>query len=394
MVDTTRDGRTNAVLDLASALIRMPTVTNCLQERLEEVHACARFIAAYLERAGLEVRLFDSGKYPAVLAGFPGSLTAPVTLAGHFDVVEPEPDDGQFVPRIEGDALWGRGAADMKTVVASYLVWMAEVVRKGPPYPPINLLLVGNEENGETQAWGTPHVLETMKNERDWTPELMIVGERTGERGDETLGAVCTENRGIMRARIEARGRKGHSGTSAVPGDLVDRLIDVRRAIGTILEHRLTLEADDGWVSTARFPFLNVGDPGVYNITAGTGVLGLEIRPIPGDDLGALIADLEGVAVAQGMELAVEVADDGIACPVNNPYLAQLLSAIEKVSGASAVIGRKKPGTSGRFAPGGNAVIWGQTGTGPHSAEERHFIPSIEPHLRVLDALAKGLRSS
>jgi acetylornithine deacetylase/succinyl-diaminopimelate desuccinylase-like protein len=37
-------------------------------------------------------------------------------LTGHFDVVDPDPDDSQFTPRIDGDFLWGRGAADMKTV--------------------------------------------------------------------------------------------------------------------------------------------------------------------------------------------------------------------------------------------------------------------------------------
>ncbi len=60
--------------------------------------------------------------------------------------------------------LWGRGAADMKTVVATYLVWMKKTLRDGPPYPPINLLLVGNEENGEVEAMGTPHLLRLLEH--------------------------------------------------------------------------------------------------------------------------------------------------------------------------------------------------------------------------------------
>ena len=42
-------------------------------------------------------------------------------------------------------------------------------------------------------------------------------------------------------------------------------------------------------------------------------------------------------------------------------------------------------------APGGNAVVWGQSGIGPHARDERHFIPSIEPYLRVLDDFAERL---
>ncbi len=382
------DPRVSSVLELAKKLIAMPTVTNCAEERLDEVHACGRFIADFLGTAGLEVRLYDDGAYPSVMAGFPGGLTAPVTLGGHFDVVQPEPDDQQFEPRIEGDYLWGRGSADMKTVVASYMVWMAETLRLGPPFPNVNLLLVGNEENGETEKWGTPHVLEAMKAERGWAPEFMVLGERTGEGGNEAFGSVCTANRGILRMRIEGRGERGHSGTSAVPMDLVDRLIEARTAVAATFKRHLTLSSNDGWQSNARVPFLNVGEPGVYNITAGEGVLGLEVRPIPEDDLPALVSNLKTVAGELGLEAVVEVADAGIACPPDNRYLAHLLAAVETTSGVPAVVARKKPGTSARFAPGGNAVVWGQSGIGPHSKEERHYIPSIGPYLRVLDAFA------
>ena len=79
----------------------------------------------------------------------------------------------------------------------------------------------------------------------------------------------------------------------------------------------------------------------------------------------------------------------GVSCPPINPQLALLLAAVKDVSGEPAVIGKKKPGSSARFAPGGNQVVWGQTGIGPHSREERHYIPSIEPYMQVLDAFAK-----
>ncbi len=72
-------------------------------------------------------------------------------LSGHFDVVEPMPDHSEFVPRIDGDYLWGRGSADMKTVVASYMVWMKDLMKASGVLPAINLLLVGNEENGEME---------------------------------------------------------------------------------------------------------------------------------------------------------------------------------------------------------------------------------------------------
>ena len=46
-------------------------------------------------------------------------------------------------------------------------------------------------------------------------------------------------------------------------------------------------------------------------------------------------------------------------------------------------------GTSARFAPNGQAVVWGQSGLGPHAKDERHFIPSIEPYYKALNELGK-----
>jgi succinyl-diaminopimelate desuccinylase len=379
-------------LQLAADLVRIPSVTNCADERVEEVFSCAGFVANQLHSGGLDVRLFDRGRYPAVVAGFPDEVPARVTLCGHFDVVRPEPDDSQFQPRIQGDYLWGRGAADMKTVVASYVVWMRETAAAGPPYPPVNLLLVGNEENGEGEPFGTPHVLKTLQRESGWVPQFMVVGERTGEVGDELFGAVCTESRGVLRMEITARGACGHTGTGGGPRDLLDSLIEMRTVLGSSFNRHLTLSSMNGWETSARFPYLNVGETGLYNITAGRGVLGVEVRPIPGDDLTALLKEIRTLCRELDLELEIDVMEAGVTCPPDNPHLTTLVKAIETVSGAAAVIGKKKPGSSARFAPGGNQVVWGQTGIGPHSRDERHFIPSIEPYLKVLDEFAGMVR--
>jgi acetylornithine deacetylase/succinyl-diaminopimelate desuccinylase-like protein/gamma-glutamyl:cysteine ligase YbdK (ATP-grasp superfamily) len=382
------------VLALAAALVRIPSVTNCARERVDEVFRCARFIGGWLRDAGADVRLWEGGPYPALLAGFPGNLLAPVTLGGHFDVVEPDPNDSQFEPAVEGDYLWGRGAADMKTVVATDMVWMRRALKAGPPYPACNLLLVGNEENGEGQPFGTPHVLAELHREAGWVPELMLLGERTGERGDELFGQVCTANRGVVRLRVIAKGERAHTGMGSVPRDLVARLIQAREALAGLLPRHLTLEGEGSWRSSATFPFLNVGENGVYNVTADEGALGLEVRPIPEDDIDALLAGISVMCRDLGVELRADVVEGGVACPADNPHLGRLLDAVARVSGRPAEFSRKLAGTSARFAPDGNAVVWGQSGIGPHSRHERHFIPSIEPYLRVLEAFAGSLRQA
>ena len=398
VVEVSYPDKTSEILDLAQQLIRIPSVTACPSERLDEVHRAGSLVDDYLRGAGLEVKYFD-GKYPAVYAKFPATDNGrgargegEILLTGHFDVVEPEPDDTQFTPRIDGDYLWGRGAADMKTVVATYMVWMKDRMKLGKPFPNIALLLVGNEENGEAESWGTPHVLAELgkydPSGRPYAPALFIAGERTGEKGNELFGEVCVENRGVMRFDVLARGAKGHSGVAGT-GDLSEKLIVARSALNELFAQHLTLKSADGWQSQAKFPFINVGTPGVYNVTAAEGILGVEIRPIPQDDVEGLKSKIDAYCAENGLELYMNVMENGVACSPDNPALAALLKAVRQASGAEPRVGRKLPGTSARFAPGGQAVVWGQTGVGPHAKDERHFIPSIEPYYKSLSELAK-----
>jgi len=398
VIEVSYPDKTSEILDLAQQLIRIPSVTASPNERLDEVHRAASLIDDYLRNAGLETKFFD-GKYPAVYAAFPQlpitNNQLPILLTGHFDVVEPDPDDSQFTPRIEGDYLWGRGAADMKTVVATYLVWMKDALRiarssQTGSLPNIALLLIGNEENGEAEAWGTPHVLKALTETSEvYRPALFIAGERTGERGDELFGEICVENRGVMRFDVIARGAKGHSGVAGT-GDLSERLIAARSALNEIFAGHLTLKSADGWQSQAKFPFINVGTPGVYNVTAGEGILGVEIRAIPQDDVEGLRSKIESYCAENGLESRFAVMENGVACDPNNPALKALIEAVKQAgAGNEARIGRKLPGTSARFAPGGQAVVWGQSGIGPHAKNEAHYIPSIEPYYKSLNELAK-----
>ena len=143
-----------------------------------------------------------------------------------------------------------------------------------------------------------------------------------------------------------------------------------------------------------KFPFIQVGTPGIYNVTADTGVVGVEVRPIPQDDILALKQELGDYCDSQGLELSIHVMENGIACNPDNRYLQHLVRAVKEVSGHEPAIGRKLPGTSARFAPGGQGVVWGQSGIGPHAKSERHFIPSIEPYYRALQRFGGSLNGS
>ena len=68
-----------------------------------------------------------------------------------------------------------------------------------------------------------------------------------------------------------------------------------------------------------------------------------------------------------------------------------MIEAARKASGADPRIGKKLAGTSARFAPGSQGVVWGQSGIGPHAKDERHFIPSIMPYYETLNVWSELL---
>jgi len=247
---------------------------------------------------------------------------------------------------------------------------------------------------------GTPHVLKLLQGqEKDaqgqpYAPSLFIAGERTGEKGSELWGEICTQNRGVMRFDVIAHGMRGHSGVSAPQADLTERMFTARTGIQDILGRQLTLKSADGWQTQARFPFIQVGTAGVYNITADHGHLGVEIRPIPQDDLQGLADELAVFCRENQLDFNVSVMENGIICNPDNPYLQALIQGVRKASNQEPAIGRKLPGTSARFAPGGQGVVWGQTGIGPHAANERHYIPSILPYYQALSAFASELTNA
>ena len=138
-------------------------------------------------------------------------------------------------------------------------------------------------------------------------------------------------------------------------------------------------------------PFAQIGVEGIYNITPDHGVLGVEVRLIPEDSTDNLKSKIEDYCEQLDLKVKFIGIEGGVSCDLDNPYLIRLIEAVKRASGQEPVIGRKLPGSSARFVPGKQAVVWGQSGIGVHAKNERHFIPSILPYYQALTEYAKGL---
>jgi acetylornithine deacetylase/succinyl-diaminopimelate desuccinylase-like protein len=172
------------------------------------------------------------------------------------------------------------------------------------------------------------------------------------------------------------------------------RILEAQQGLTSRLRRTLTLVRQDGWVSQIRFPYIEVGRPGRYNVSSDTGVLGLEVRLIPEDPLEKVLFLIDDYARTSGLETRLVASEAGVACDPDHPMVRQLLDSVREASGEEPRLGRKLPATSARFAPGGQGIVWGQSGVGPHAPDERHYLPSIEPYYNTLRVLGDRLKST
>lgn len=196
------------VLELTEQLIRCESVT-------PNDAGCLEIISTRLERLGFRLERIDQEGVSNLWATL-GSDGPMVCFAGHTDVV-PTGDLNQwssdpFIPtQTDHGYLRGRGAADMKSSLASMVVACEEFLGNShSPNGRISFLLTSDEEGPATN--GTVAVVDILKARQTLSgkPEIdyCIVGEPSSK---DTLGdMVRVGRRGSLNACITIHGVQGH----------------------------------------------------------------------------------------------------------------------------------------------------------------------------------------
>lgn len=189
---------------LAEALIRQRSVT-------PDDHGCQKLVAERLAPLGFSCETIESNGVTNLWAVRRGSAPGPtLAFAGHTDVVPTGPLDqwtsDPFVPTVRDGRLYGRGAADMKSSIAAFVVAVEELLESGADHAGrIALLLTSDEEGPATD--GTVKVVERL-DERGERLDFCIVGEPTSV---ERLGdMVKNGRRGSLSGRLVVAGVQGH----------------------------------------------------------------------------------------------------------------------------------------------------------------------------------------
>ena len=201
-------------LHLAEQLIALPSITP-----LDE--GCLELLAQRLQPLGFVCERLDSGpadfrvsnlwaKRPAAQSGQALSAIKTIVFAGHTDVVPTGPlaqwSSDPFTPTHKDGKLYGRGASDMKTSIAAFVVAVEEFLAAYPDAPLNIAFLLTSDEEGPSVD-GTKVVVEQLRA-RGEPLDYCIVGEPTSV--ERTGDMIKNGRRGTLSGKLTVRGIQGH----------------------------------------------------------------------------------------------------------------------------------------------------------------------------------------
>lgn len=193
---------TSEVLALSKTLIERASVTPADQDcqtLISEQLAPFGFIAEHLRFEEVDNLWLRRGSASPVFV-----------FAGHTDVVPAGPLDkwgsNPFTATEKDGCLYGRGAADMKSSIAAFMVAAKEFVQANPNHRGSIAMLITSDEEGPSVN-GTVKVCEVLKA-RNETLDYCLVGEptSTSQLGD----VVKNGRRGSLNGLLSIKGKQGH----------------------------------------------------------------------------------------------------------------------------------------------------------------------------------------
>ena len=200
----------SATADLTAELIACHSITPA-------DGGCQQIIAARLEALGFVTETVISGPADfsvtnlwAIKLGQIGKAGKVFVFAGHTDVVPTGPLDkwasNPFIPSERDGYLFGRGAADMKTSLAAFVVATEEFVRDNPDHAGTIAFLITSDEEGPAHD-GTVVMCERLK-ERGQALDYCVIGEPTSV--DRLGDMIKNGRRGSLSGKLLVKGIQAH----------------------------------------------------------------------------------------------------------------------------------------------------------------------------------------
>jgi acetylornithine deacetylase/succinyl-diaminopimelate desuccinylase-like protein len=216
---------------LCQALLRMDTTNPPGNERI-----CADYLAASLAEVGYQPELLEAGpsRTNLIVRHRGTGAKPPLLLTGHLDVVEADPSTWRRPP-FSGDefegCLWGRGAIDMKNMVAMCTAIMRRLAATRTVLArDVIFAAVADEEAG--CDYGSRFLVEQHRAKIEAEYAIGEAGGFSLHVGATTFYPVQVAEKGLCWIRARVTGTSGH-GSMPRHDSAVTRLGEALAALGT-----------------------------------------------------------------------------------------------------------------------------------------------------------------
>lgn len=371
-------------LQLAELLISRPSVT-------PDDAGCQKLVGERLAPLGFALETIESGPDDFRVTNLwavrkataeTGRPSRTVVFAGHTDVVPTGPVDQwtshPFAPTHRDGRLYGRGACDMKTSVAAFVVAIEEFLAANPdPRLTLALLLTSDEEGPGID--GTVVVCNALAA-RGEAIDYCIVGEPTSvERcGD----MIKNGRRGTMSGKLTVHGVQGHIAYPHLAKNPV-------HAFAPALAELVAIDAAGGWdagnehFQPTSWQISNIhAGTGASNVIPGAAVIDFNFRFSTESTPGSLQQRVKSVLDAHGVDCTLAWTVGGL------PFLTRpgelvvaVQQAIRDETGIDTALSTSGGTSDARFIAKicSQVIELGPVNASIHKIDEHVAVADIEP---------------
>ena len=360
----------NPTLDLAQTLIARRSVT-------PNDDGCQSLLSARLAPLGFAAEVIRSGG--VTNTWLRRGKTSPVfVFAGHTDVVPTGPLDqwmsDPFTPTLSDGLLVGRGASDMKSSIAAFVVAAEEFIRAHPHHGGSIALLLTSDEEGPAVD-GTTRVVEVLRA-RGEALEYCVVGEPTSvtRLGD----TIKNGRRGSLSARLTVKGVQGHVAYPHLARNPVHTLAPALAELAATQWDR-----GDEFFPPTTFQVSNIhAGTGAGNVIPGTCVVDFNLRFAPTSSAESLRSRIEAILDRHAVDRSIEWTLGAEPFLTPRGTLSKALAAsIRAVTGTATELSTAGGTSDGRFiatfCP--QVIEFGPPNATIHQINESIAVADLEP---------------
>lgn len=284
-----------------------------------------------------------------------------IILNGHLDVIPGK--DYQYLPKIEGDKLYGVGAMDMKASIACFITVFKEVADK-VNYP-LALQLVTDEEIGGFN--GTKYQIENGIK-----ADFVIAGESTGLN-------IANRAKGVLQAKISTKGKTAHG---AYPWRGENAILKMNQFLDSLYK-RYPIPAKQEWVTTVNLSKIETSNES-FNKIPDDCEISLDIRYIP-EEADTIVNTIKEL-LPKNFKMDIVEQEPAVETDEDNQYLKILQKAAEKVMNKRVLFyGAQGTSDARHFTRVGiNGVEFGPVGENIGSDDECVSIKSLDQYYQIL----------